>query len=1057
MRAIRVPRPRHVFLVVLAALLAGPASGGTNAFTTVGPYGGATPAIAVQPGNSNVVLATSGAGLYRSTDAGAGWTPVSTPASSYSEYISFDPTQPNRVYLLSGQVYRSVDAGQSFTVVTSVTGNLDRMVVAGSRVYASSGIGAIYRTEDAGNTWTPLPVPWNTTTGYKLYGFTAAPGNSSILFACIAQQGTFKSVDAGQNWTGPIAGSPCTGQFNYAFQYAVSPADSNRVLSATADGLFLSVNGGTTWNVVFPTPFIQDILFDPLAPTNLLGLDSLGLVMRSFDGGLNWLSSNNGANLRVYNVLSGTFTGAAAGEVYVATSNGPMYSSNNGATFATRFNGIHSSDIREMISSDDGTIYSMFYSGPAGIHRRAPSGAWTSADNAELITRMTIPLNVMDIATSATNSSLLYLADQGAGVWRSDNGGDDWTGPLPALVGTQIFGIDVDPTNSNVVYAVRASGGLMRSANGAQSFSNCGLSTATSSTIDHVFIARSSPNVLYAYGAYSSNGMRIFKSVDGCATWAEFVSPTGALFQHLAVDPTNHNRVFRIHLTGVDRTTDGGATWTPITFNFGSGQLLYGTRFLIDPQERNTLWVLNSSATGFARSVDDGATWQRSPSVLPTGFAGYLDVAELLPTSPDTLIADSQGRGLVEYTVSLDLEAGLTLPAAAVFTGTQAQATVTVRNAGAMDASPARVTVTLPAFVTLPFIPSGCTLAASTLTCRTGPIFTGQTVSIPLTLAVSGVAASGNVTVTVDGHEADPVFTNDSVTGSLISVSRADLMVSAPGNTVLGHTTNRNLDFTLTNQGPDAAENVRLTFTVPVGLDVTASTLAGGTCAVAAQLVTCTLPSLAVNATAAAQLRVSGAAVGTFSVNAQATSDGVDADTDQNAAASVNVIPYADQTVELSTGATTRDVGVAFAYTVTVRNLGPDTSRPLVDFTVTGAAVASATTTTGTCALNAGAMRCELNDLASAGSTTITLNLTTTAAGTASVQADVVWIGSLDPVSTNNRATLNTTIVTPPPPPPPPSSSSSSGGGGGGGRFDWLVLALLAGALACRAFTYKTA
>jgi hypothetical protein len=1050
MRPIRAPRPSHVFLMLAAVLAAVPAFGGANAFTMVGPFGGVTPAIAVHPANPDVILATSGAGLYRSTNAGATWTPVTTPASSYSEYISFDPTQSDRVYMLSGQVYRSLDSGQTFSAVTNVTGGLDRMVVSGSRVYASSGIGSIYRSENGGDTWTPLPVPWNTTTGYKLYGFTAARGtDSAILFACIQQQGTFKSVDAGQNWTGPIANSPCTAQFNYAFQYAVSPADSNRVLAATSDGLFLSINGGTTWNVVYTPPFIQDVLFDPLAPGNVLGLDSLGLVMRSFDGGLNWLHANDGADLDVYNLLGGTFTGAAAGEVYIATSNGPMYSSNNGASFATRFNGIHASDIREVISSDDGTIYSMFYSGPAGIHRRSPAGVWSSADNAELITRMTIPLNVMDIATGGANSGLLYLADQGAGVWRSENGGDDWTGPLPSLVGTQVFGLDVDPTNPNVVYAVRASGGLMRSANGAQSFSNCGLSTATSSRIDHVFIARSSPNVLYAYGAYSSNGMRIFKSVDSCATWAEFVSPTGALFQHIAVDPTNHNRVFRVHLTGVDRTVDGGASWTPVAFNFGNGQLLYGTRFLIDPQEPNTLWVLNSSSTGFARSVDDGATWQRSPSVQPTGFAGFLDVAELVPTSPDTLIADSQGRGLVEYQVSLDLEAGLTLPTAAVFTGTQAQATVTVRNVGAMDASPARVTVTLPVFVTLPFIPSGCTLAGSTLTCRTGPIFTGQTVSIPLTLAVSGVATSGNVTAAVDGHEADPVFSNDSVTGSLTTVSRADLMVGPPAGATIAHTTSANLDFTLTNQGPDTAENVRLTFTTPVGLDATASTLAGGTCSVAAQLVTCTLPSLAANATAAAQLRLTGAAVGTLSVNAQAASDGVDADTDQNAAASVNVIPFADQVVELSTAATTRDVGVALPYTVTIRNLGPDTSRPIVDFTVTGATVASATTITGTCGPNAGAMRCELNDLASAGSTTITLSLTTTAAGTASVQADVVWIGSLDPVSTNNRATLNTTIVTPPPPPAPPGGSSG-GDGGGGGRFDWLVLVLLAGALARR-------
>jgi uncharacterized repeat protein (TIGR01451 family) len=929
--------------------------------------------------------------------------------------------------------------------MTNLPSGLDRMTVAENRLYAASGLGAIYHSDDAGTTWTPLPVPWNGTSGYKLYGMAAAPSNAAILYVCIHQQGTFKTVDAGMSWTGPIAGSPCTWEFNLASDISVSPVDPNRVLASTSDGLFLSINGGTSWNVVYVPPFIRSTVFDPLQPSNVLGLDSVGLVKRSFDGGLNWLPQGNGANLRVYDLLGASFTGAAAGEVYAATSNGPMYSADNGATFASRFNGIHASDAREVIASNDGTVYAMFYAGPAGIHRRR-DGAWTSADNAELITRMNAPLNVMDIATGDANSDLLYLADQGSGVWRSENGGADWSGPLPSLVGNQIFGIDVDPTDPQVVYAIRASGGILRSADGGQSFSNCGLPMTTA--VRHVYVARSSPNVLYTFGAYSSNGSRTWKSIDSCATWSELPPSSSSYLYDIAIDPVNANRVFRTHIAGAERSMDGGATWTPVAFDLGSGYLGFGVRMLIDPVERSTLWVVNADQAGFARSVDDGATWQNAVHTL-NGNANYLQAAVLDPASPGSLVAVSRSLGIVEYQVSLDLDADLTLPTDPVSTGAPAQATATVRNQGAMDASSARVTLNLPAFVTLAATPAGCALVSRTLTCRVAPIRAGQAVDIPLTFTMSATPSAGNITMAVAGHEADPDSANNSAAGALQTVSRADLVVSAPATVNIGHTTSADLAFVVSNQGPDVATNVRLTFDLPVGLDATSATLTGGSCSVAARLATCTLDTLAANATATSRLGVTGAALGTFTVDALAQSDGIDGDTDQSSQATVAVLPYADVSVELSSSTTSRDVGVAFQYIATIRNAGPDLARPVVEFIATGATITAATAAAGSCAPDAGAMRCELNDLSSGGSSTVSLTMSTTAAGTASVQADVSGT-ALEAVPTNNRATLNTTIVTPTPPP-----SGGSSGGGGGGRFDWLALGLLAGAFARRTLRIK--
>jgi hypothetical protein len=1028
-------------VIPLAALLcAVSASAGVNEFTHTGVDGGYIDAIAAQPGNPSLVLVASPRGIHRSTDSGLTWTTTAPTMTGRVTHIAFDPVTPSRAYALNGQLYRSADAGQTFTPTTDVAMNFAHLAISGSRIYVGAYNGTIYRSSDGASTWTPLTVPWASPTA-RMHTMGADPANNGALYACVEGQGIYKSIDHGANWINPPAGiNPCSTELIYTTQIEVSPADANRIIASTMDGIFLSTNGSASWTRVSATQFPEWVKFDPLVPNNVFSVEPYGRVIRSSDGGATWPPSSTGPSLKLDRVEGAAFAGAA-GHWYIASPNGPMYSTDNGHTFTLRTTGIHAAQVYGITSSDDGTIYATQLHGQAGIHRR--SGAtWVPLDNTELQSRLLNHFNILEIATSPENSSLLYAADQLGGLFRSVNGGVDWIDPPPSL-STQISGVVVDPTNPLRAYANNLTGGMMRTIDGGLTYTACGLSNAL--FIRNVVVDRSSPDTLYGIAGYGPV-THIMKSTDSCGSWTDISSQLPYYFNHLAVDPADHRKVWLAHYGGVERSYDGGATWETVQFNFEQDDYVLGFRVLFDPLLPSTVWVLNANFAGFARSVDDGATWQRVAFSLP-GNPSDLRHGVLDPLWPDTLVAGATGYGVVEYQVAPDLEVTLDAPSDGIPTGTTAALTVNLRNLGPLDASAADVTLMLPAYLTVPSPPAGCALNASTVRCRATALRVGQTRAIALTLMAVAAPGSGSIAVSVAGHEADPVSTNNSASAAVSSVRRAELVAAGTLSATIGRTTSTNLDFTLINQGPDDAQNARVSFSIPAGLQATAGSSPAGPCTVTAALVTCSLGTLSAKASTTAQVRVQGMTHGTHNVSAQLVSDSAGAGQRHTAITVVVVQALADFAVEVAAASGTHNLGTAFPFTVTVRNLGPDAGPPRVDMILTGASVVSAVPASGTCAISGVTLSCQLAELANGTATTVTLTVNPTAAGATTAEAVVSFAGS-EAVTSNNRATQTATVVAPA---SPGGGGSSSGGGGGGGRFDWLGALLLGGLLTRRA------
>ncbi|MEZ5465355.1 MAG: hypothetical protein R3F22_09090 [Lysobacteraceae bacterium] len=127
-------------------------------------------AVAVQPGDSNVVLVANRRGIFRQSQAtsagGASVWPSIMPRSGWVSSLTFDPAQPDTVYA----------------------------------TYSTFGGVHVWRSEDAGINWQPLDGEGaDQLPDIAVHSLAVDPDNSQRLFLG-TDLGVFVSVDGGRNW-----------------------------------------------------------------------------------------------------------------------------------------------------------------------------------------------------------------------------------------------------------------------------------------------------------------------------------------------------------------------------------------------------------------------------------------------------------------------------------------------------------------------------------------------------------------------------------------------------------------------------------------------------------------------------------------------------------------------------------------------------------------------------------------------------------------------------------------------------------------------------------------
>ena len=200
------------------------------------------------------------------------------------------------------------------------------------------------------------------------------------------------------------------------------------------------------------------------------------------------------------------------------------------------------------------------------------------------------------------------------------------------LTSGRINAIAVSPLDPKIVLIGAASGGIWRSIDGGANFTPVS-DTQVDLSVASICFSRSNPAIVYAamgdlYNNYLGTG--VLRSTDSGATWTRVSNstlPAPGLGVRIEVDPTDPQRVYLTQpaslqvINGNDDifrnnngffySTDGGVNWHP-TF-FGSVRDV-----IISPADHNTLYLAvriddthSPGQPGIYKSTDGGLTWTK--------------------------------------------------------------------------------------------------------------------------------------------------------------------------------------------------------------------------------------------------------------------------------------------------------------------------------------------------------------------------------------------------------------------------------------------------------------
>jgi photosystem II stability/assembly factor-like uncharacterized protein len=250
---------------------------------------------------------------------------------------------------------------------------------------------------------------------------------------------------------------------------------------------------------------------------------------------------------------------------------------------------------------------------------------------------------VVDLEGHPTNSRILYAGAAGGGVWKTNDGGVNFT-PIFEKHNQSIGAITVDPKNPDQVVwvgtgeiwtrnSVTVGDGIYKTTDGGQNWTHMGL--GKSERISSIKINPSNTNEIYVgvLGALwgDSDERGVFKTTDGGKTWTKvfYINATTGC-SDVVMDPKDPNVLYASFWefrrtafsfssggenSALYKSTDAGKTWNKIHSGFPAGKL-GRIAIAVAPSNGQILYAVIESEKeedkGLYRSDDAGASWKRT-------------------------------------------------------------------------------------------------------------------------------------------------------------------------------------------------------------------------------------------------------------------------------------------------------------------------------------------------------------------------------------------------------------------------------------------------------------
>jgi photosystem II stability/assembly factor-like uncharacterized protein len=238
-------------------------------------------------------------GLFQSRDGGQTWQKaIYKDENTGASDVEIDPTNPDVIYAsmwevregpwedgnevngTGGGLFKSTDGGSTWKPLTNgLPKDLSQIYVAIAksdprRLYATvgtaSGTLAFYRSDDAGENWaktTDDPRPSGRIGGGDLAIPRVDPKNADVIYS--ASTVTMKSTDGGKTWFG-FRGAPGGDDYQNLW---INPNDPNTILLVSDQGAIVTVNGGASWSSWYnqPTAQFYHVSVSPTFPYRVCG------------------------------------------------------------------------------------------------------------------------------------------------------------------------------------------------------------------------------------------------------------------------------------------------------------------------------------------------------------------------------------------------------------------------------------------------------------------------------------------------------------------------------------------------------------------------------------------------------------------------------------------------------------------------------------------------------------------------------------------------------------------------------------------------------------------
>ncbi|MFN4300095.1 MAG: VPS10 domain-containing protein [Thermaurantimonas sp.] len=572
----------------------------------------------MHPQDTATLLASTSQGLYRTTNGGQTWTLVN---SIQARSLVYNPQNPNTVFAAFRHVIRSHDFGQTWTTITDTIppqSAISRIEVA----ISPSDTNIVYLL--MGNADNGFLNVSRSTNGGQTFQVRATSPN--ILHS--SEQGT---GTGGQAW--------------YDLAIAVDPTNPDIIYTGGVN-IWKSTNGGSSFSINSHWVYTNQNVPYVHADIHFLGFYNGALyagcdggIFRTTNGGQSWTDLSFGLNItQIYRLGTShthpqiihfgsqdngsmrRFPGGSWRQAFGADGMEAVidYTTPAIAVISFQNGGL-------LLTMDGGNSFTTFMNGvnqPSGwitpfvIHPTDPQrwlvgrrSVWETYDRGMSWDTISPSgnVNIGALAWSKSNPFIIYFS-RGNNLWKTTNGGGNWTLVSQSLPFQNISSIAIHPNNP-----------------------------------DHVVIT---------YSSFAAN-TKVFRTLDGGATWTN-ISQNLPNLQAWTVIFQEHNPLNAMYLgmgIGVYYRDSTMNQWEPyfeglpnvpvreLEINYNNGKLYAATY-------GRGIWM--SDLKWFNFSVDD----QKKPTFLDVYPNPFTDVLNVRTNSTGVLeLFDISGRKLFESRV----------------------------------------------------------------------------------------------------------------------------------------------------------------------------------------------------------------------------------------------------------------------------------------------------------------------------------------------------------------------------------------------------------------------